>query len=173
MHPDHFWMIPAFHRVIKRVHHVYTHRDIDDILEYLSQPELPRGAISQISRDTGIPRQMLRDLHSQRSEEGGENWFPSGQGNSHARALSNTNEAGIADFIRVNHIRSGIKRSGDCCMKSSASGDSRGPGTFFTPCDPLPRQSHFRHGRYNFARGVAAFKMPFRISVTASRRLIS
>jgi hypothetical protein len=39
----------------------YTHKEIDDVLNYLTQPELPLGAIPQISRDTGIPCQTLRD----------------------------------------------------------------------------------------------------------------
>jgi hypothetical protein len=34
------------------------------------------------------------------------------QGHPHARALSDANEAGIADFIRVNHIRSGKGATG-------------------------------------------------------------
>jgi hypothetical protein len=73
-------MIRVFHRVIKRAHHVYTHREIDDVLEYLSQPKLLPGAIPQISRDTRIPLETLRDWQSQRSEEGDQKWFPLAQG---------------------------------------------------------------------------------------------
>jgi hypothetical protein len=54
-------MIPGWNRVIKCAHHMDAHREIDNVLEYLSQPELPRGAIAQISRDTGISCQTLRD----------------------------------------------------------------------------------------------------------------
>jgi hypothetical protein len=100
-------MIPAFCRLIKHAHHVYMHREIDDVLEYLSQSALPRGAIPQISRDMGIPRSTLRAWHSQSSQEGGQNWFSLAQGHPHARVLSDANEAGITDFIRTNHIRSG------------------------------------------------------------------
>jgi hypothetical protein len=67
-------MILAFHRVIKPGHHVYMHREIDDVFEDLSQPEPSRSAIPQISRDTGIPRQTLKDWHNQRSQKGGQNW---------------------------------------------------------------------------------------------------
>jgi hypothetical protein len=66
-------MIPAFHRVIKPAHHVYKDREIDEVLEYLSQVELPRGAISQISPDLQIPRQTLRAWHGQGSQKGGQN----------------------------------------------------------------------------------------------------
>jgi hypothetical protein len=48
-------MIPTFQRVIKRPHRAYTHTEIDDVLNHLSQLELPRGAIPQISRDTETP----------------------------------------------------------------------------------------------------------------------
>jgi hypothetical protein len=100
-------MIPAFQRMIRRPHRVYTHKEIDDVRNYLTQPELPRGAIPQISRDTGIPHQTLRDWHKQQTQEAGENWFPLAQGQPQARALSAENEAGIADFIQVNHIQTG------------------------------------------------------------------
>jgi hypothetical protein len=100
-------MIPEFHRMIKNVHHVYTHREINDVLEILSHQELPRDAIPQISRDMGIPRQALRDWYSQRSQEGDQDWFPLTQGHPPARALSNATETGIADFVRVNYIWSG------------------------------------------------------------------
>jgi hypothetical protein len=49
-------MIPTFHRGIKRPHRVYAHREIDDFLDLLTQPELPR-----ISQDTGMLCQMPRD----------------------------------------------------------------------------------------------------------------
>jgi hypothetical protein len=97
-------MIPTFQRVIKRPHRVYTHKEIDDVLNSLTQPELPRGAIPQISRDTGMPYQTPRDWHRQRIQEAGENWFPSAQGQRQTRALSAVNEAVIVDFIQVNHI---------------------------------------------------------------------
>jgi hypothetical protein len=42
-------MILTFQWVIKRPHRAYTHKGIDDVLNSLTQPELPRGAIPQIS----------------------------------------------------------------------------------------------------------------------------
>jgi hypothetical protein len=59
------WMIATFTRVIKRKHRIYTHEEIDDLLAYLS-PDLPRGAITKICRDTGIPESTLRDWHASR-----------------------------------------------------------------------------------------------------------
>jgi hypothetical protein len=100
-------MILVFPRMIKRAHHVYTHREIDDVLEYLTQPELPRGAIPQIFRDMGLPRQTLQNWHGRRYQEDGSNWFPLAEGHPHAQALSDENETGIADFIRTNYIRAG------------------------------------------------------------------
>jgi hypothetical protein len=49
---------PIFKRVLKRQHHIYTHDEVDDILDYLSVPVLKRGAIAKIARDTGIPDQI-------------------------------------------------------------------------------------------------------------------
>jgi hypothetical protein len=100
-------MIPTFQRVIKHPHRVHTHKEIDDVLNYLTQSEVPRGAIPQISRDTGIPTQTLSDWHKQQTQGAGENWFPLAQGHPQARTLSAENEAGIADFIQVNHIQTG------------------------------------------------------------------
>jgi hypothetical protein len=81
-----FKMSPAFQRVIKRPHRVYPHKQIDNVLNCLTQPELPRGPISQVSRDTGIPCQTLRDWHKQQIQETGENWFPLAQGHSQTDA---------------------------------------------------------------------------------------
>jgi hypothetical protein len=100
-------MIPAFPWVIKRPHYIYTHPEIDNVLDYLSQPELPPGAIAEISRDPGIPRQTLMDWHQKRIEEGGEDWFPLAQGHPKARDLSAENEAGIADFVRTDYVDTG------------------------------------------------------------------
>jgi hypothetical protein len=68
-----FKMIPTFQRVVKRPHRVYTHKGIDHVLNYLTQPEFPRGAIPQVSRDTGIPCQIVHDWHKQRTQEPAEN----------------------------------------------------------------------------------------------------
>jgi hypothetical protein len=64
-----------------------------------------------------IPCQTLRDWHKQRTQEAGENWFPLAQGHPQARALSAENEAGIADFIHLNHIQTG-KRATRGLLKS-------------------------------------------------------
>jgi hypothetical protein len=47
-------MIPTFKRVIKRKHRIYTHEEIDDLLAYLTSPDLPRGVITKICCDAGI-----------------------------------------------------------------------------------------------------------------------
>jgi hypothetical protein len=93
--------------VIKRRHRVYPHKQIHDVFNCLTQSELRRGAIPQVSRNTGVPCQTLRDWHKQRTQEAGENWFPLAQGHTQAGALSAENEAGIADLIRVNDIQTG------------------------------------------------------------------
>ena len=99
-------MIPTFKRVLKRQHHIYTHNEVDDILEYLGAPSLERGAIAKISRDTGIPDPTLRNWRRFRLAD--KTWFPLGQGHPRSRALGSECEAGIADFLRENYIHSGI-----------------------------------------------------------------
>jgi hypothetical protein len=99
-------MIPTFRRVVARQHHVYQHYQIDDIVEYLGTPPLVRGAMAKIARDTGIPRQTLSDWHQARMRD--PNWFPSALGHPRARALSESSEASIADFVRVNYITPGL-----------------------------------------------------------------
>jgi hypothetical protein len=102
-----FSMIPTFRRVMKRQHHIYHHSDIDDIIDYLSAPNLERGAIAKISQDTGIPDGTLRDWHCHRV--GNENWFPLVEGHSQARTRNLESEAAIADLIRDNYIHPKIE----------------------------------------------------------------
>jgi hypothetical protein len=90
-------MIPTFKCVINRKHRIYTHEKIDD---------LPRGAITKICRDTGIPESTLRDWHASRIAD--DTWFPLWKGHPQARALNPDNETAIADFLRDNCIRTGI-----------------------------------------------------------------
>jgi hypothetical protein len=97
-------MIPTFRHVVKRQHHIYHHSDIDDIIEYLSAPDLDRGAIAKISRNTGIPDSTFRDWHRHRL--GDKNWFSLAEG--HPRALKPESEAAIADFVRDNYTHPGI-----------------------------------------------------------------
>jgi hypothetical protein len=59
-------MIPTFKRVVKRQHHVYTHNEVDDILNYLTTSPLERGSIAKIARDIHVPEQTLRDRHHSR-----------------------------------------------------------------------------------------------------------
>jgi hypothetical protein len=102
-----FKMMPTFQRLFKRPHRVYPRKQTDDVLNHLTEPELPRGAIPQLSRDTGTPCQTLRGWQKQRTQEAGENWFALAQGHREAIALSAENKAGIADFIGLNRIQTG------------------------------------------------------------------
>jgi hypothetical protein len=99
-------MMPTFKRVVKRKHRIYTYAEIDDLLAYLTSPDLPRGAITKICRDTGIPESTLRDWHASRMTD--DTWFPLSKGHPQARALNPDNETAIADFLRDNYIRTGI-----------------------------------------------------------------
>jgi hypothetical protein len=98
-------MIPTFKRVVRRSHHISTHDEIDDLLDYLTMPSLERGTIAKISRDTGIPFQTLRDWRQLRATD--PDWFPLANGQPKARAFDPKSEATIADFVRHNYIRPG------------------------------------------------------------------
>jgi hypothetical protein len=39
-------MIATSYRVIKQPHQVYVQQEIKDIIDYITKPELPHGAIS-------------------------------------------------------------------------------------------------------------------------------
>jgi hypothetical protein len=71
-------MITTFKRVIKRKHRLYSHEEIDDLLAYLTSPDLPRGAITKICRDTEIPESTLRDWHASRMAD--DTWSPLSKG---------------------------------------------------------------------------------------------
>jgi hypothetical protein len=88
---------PTFKRLSKRQDHIYTHEEIDDVLDYLSVPVLKRGAIAKIARDTGIPDQTIRDWHCQRVAD--KIWFPLANGHPRARVLNPEIEAAVAAFI--------------------------------------------------------------------------
>jgi hypothetical protein len=75
-------MIPTFKRVIKRKHCIYTHEEIDDILAYITSLDLPRGVITKICRDTGIPESILLVWHASRMAD--DTWFPLSKGNPQA-----------------------------------------------------------------------------------------
>jgi hypothetical protein len=46
---------PTFKRVLKRQHHIYTHDEVDNVLDSPSLPVLKPGAIAKSARETGIP----------------------------------------------------------------------------------------------------------------------
>jgi hypothetical protein len=69
---------PIFKRVVKRQHHIYTHDEVDDVLEYLSLPLLERGAIAKIARDTAIPAQALRHWRCHRKPTRADSRSPAG-----------------------------------------------------------------------------------------------
>jgi hypothetical protein len=99
-------MIPTFKRVVKQQHHVYTHKEVDDILDYLTTPSLERGAIARIARDTHVPEQTLRNWRHSRLAD--PSWFPLEHGHPRARALDPQCEAAIADFLIENQIKPGL-----------------------------------------------------------------
>jgi hypothetical protein len=100
-------LTPTFDRIVKRAHRIYKWREISPILDFLSSPVLPRGAITKVSSDTGIPVQTLSDWRKHRITEGGETWFPLIEGHPGKRIFSNEQESSMADFIRKNMIEPG------------------------------------------------------------------
>ena len=100
--------LPTFRRVVRRRHHVYTHREIDSVLYFVGQPRIPRGALAKIARDTGIPNQTLSDWRIHRIEPGGKNWFPLEKGHPNMRIFSEEVETHISQCILENYIDTGI-----------------------------------------------------------------
>jgi hypothetical protein len=92
---------------------VYKLKDIQDVLYYLTNSELPWGAIPSIALDTGIPVTTLTTWHQIRSQPGGENWTPNCKGHPKKRSFSATQETAIYDHIRDNLINSGIGATRD------------------------------------------------------------
>jgi hypothetical protein len=78
-------MIPTFRRAVKCQYHVYRHTGIDHILYSCRAPDLERGAIVKIARDTGIQETALRDWDRHRVAD--ENRFPFAEAHPRARAL--------------------------------------------------------------------------------------
>lgn len=99
--------LPRFSRIVKRPHRVYDVAEIMPILEYLSNPVLPQGAIQQIFRDTGIPISTLSDWHSKRVNPETADWVPLAEGHPRKRALPPAVEQAVADMIRTDYIRPG------------------------------------------------------------------
>jgi hypothetical protein len=92
---------------VKRRHHVYKYTDIDDIPDYLRAPDLERGAIAKIARDTAFPDRTFHDRHRYRVAD--EKWFPLVEGCRQARSQNPECQGAIADFIRDNRIQPGIR----------------------------------------------------------------
>jgi hypothetical protein len=100
--------IPRFKQVVKRPHRIYKHSDIDDNLLYLTNSELPRGAIATIAMDTGIPRQTISDWHHHRISPGGEEWFPLDSGHPNKSIFNEIQERAITDYVKENLINPGF-----------------------------------------------------------------
>jgi hypothetical protein len=100
--------IPQFSRVVKRRHRIYTHVEIDPILDYLSLDVIPYGALTIISRDTGIPTSTLQDWRTQRRSENGSTWFPLAIGHPNRRIFTDAIEDAISDHLEKNLIDPGL-----------------------------------------------------------------
>jgi hypothetical protein len=99
--------LPHFAPIVERSHRHYRLAEILPILEYLDQPILPYGAITRMSKDTGIPKQTLSDGAHQRREPAMPNWFPFESGCPLKHVLPPTVEEALADHIRENWIQRG------------------------------------------------------------------
>jgi hypothetical protein len=99
--------IPSFKRIVKRPHRHYRRSEIDPILNDLSHPILPRGAITRISKDTGIPKQTLSEWAHHRRDPTTPNWVLFEAGRPLKRVLAPAVEASLADHIRENWINTG------------------------------------------------------------------
>jgi hypothetical protein len=89
-------MIPTFKHVPKRQCPIYTHEEVDDILDSLTAADLARSAIAKISRDTHISESAIRDWHAWVVAD--ENCFPLSKGHSQAGALDKEGEITIGTF---------------------------------------------------------------------------
>ena len=98
--------IPVFGKIAKRNHRHYIYEDIFHVLMYLTIEIIPYGAISKISRDTGIPTQTLSDWRRNCLIHKSAEWFE--VSHSYNRALSDEIENSIFSFIDENLISTGI-----------------------------------------------------------------
>jgi hypothetical protein len=114
--------IPLFPRIVKRQHRIYNHSEIDSILKFLTQAQIPWGSFSKISSDTGISVQTLSDWRKHRSSPRGENWYPLAQGHPNMRTFSEAQEKSLVEHIKINFIDTGYgpKRSDIKRMASNA-----------------------------------------------------
>ena len=100
--------IPTFARVVKRSHRVYTHTEIDGVLDYISSPVIPRGALAKIERDTLIPKQTLSDWRRHRTNPDTPQWFPLAEGCPSRRALPPEVEDAIYSHMKENFVDNGV-----------------------------------------------------------------
>ena len=70
-HVPHFGLIAP-----KGQHNVYRENDIISVLDYLTQPILPRRTINKMHKDTGIPQQVLSSWRQNRLLHGNSSWIP-------------------------------------------------------------------------------------------------
>ena len=99
---------PKFQRIENRKHSTYDHSEIEPILAFLTLPLIPHGAITKISRDTGIPQQTLSDWRGIRTTPGREQWFPNQDGRENRRIFSRETELSILDKLKQVYITPGI-----------------------------------------------------------------
>jgi hypothetical protein len=100
--------VPIFGKIGKHTHRTNKRKEIAPTLNYLSQAELPRGAIAKVHHDTGIPYSMLRNWHDMQNRPGQAIWFPLCDWHPAARAFSHDPEAPLIDCFKTNSIEPGI-----------------------------------------------------------------
>jgi hypothetical protein len=101
-------MIPSFPRIVKATHRTYNHKEIDDVLAFLSQPVITRGALTRAAELTGIPQTTLASWRRIRLQPGREGWFPGASGRPNRRILPEQTERAIHDHLHTNFIESGF-----------------------------------------------------------------
>jgi hypothetical protein len=102
-------MIPRFPLIRKRQHRHYTKQEIGPILSWMSEnAPLPRGALSQISVDTGIPLQTLSDWYHKVTEPGNEDWFPQIRGHPNRRVFDEQVEGALHEHLMSNFVTPGV-----------------------------------------------------------------
>jgi hypothetical protein len=99
---------PHFDKIVKRFHRVYKEKEISPVLDYLTTSELPRGAITNLASQTGIPHQTLTRWHQERTAPDGAGWFPLQNGHPNKRTLPDSTEAAICEHLRHEYFQNGI-----------------------------------------------------------------
>ena len=78
-------------------HDTYAPKDIQPVLDILTESELPRGTLTRIQEATGIPKSTLSYWHQKRNAN--KDWFPNCQGHPNRRVFSKETEASMAEEI--------------------------------------------------------------------------